>query len=121
MSKPPILNHFDLEHHIRILTGASGFVISKIVSQLTLDSLGRWHLVAFFLPKMIPTKIRYKTNNRKLLAIVEALMTWRHCLEGCKYEGLILTDHNNLQCFMNTKNLSSRQVCWAQKLLKYHF
>ena len=33
----------------------------------------------------------------------------------------MLTDHNNLHQFMDTKSLSSRQVCWAQKLSKYHF
>ena len=40
---------------------------------------------------------------------------------GLKYEVLILTDHNNFQRFMDMKNLSSRQVCWAQELSKYHF
>ena len=33
----------------------------------------------------------------------------------------MLTNHNNLQQFMDTKSLSSRQVCWAQKLCYYHF
>ena len=33
----------------------------------------------------------------------------------------MLTDHNNLQRFIDTKSLSSRQVCWAQKLPKYLF
>ncbi len=33
----------------------------------------------------------------------------------------MLTDYNNLQRFINTKSLSSRQVCWAQKLSRYHF
>ena len=30
-------------------------------------------------------------------------------------------DHNNLRRFMDTKNLSFRQVRWAQELLRYHF
>ena len=34
---------------------------------------------------------------------------------------LVLTDHNNLCCFMDTKSLSSRQVRWAQELSRYHF
>ena len=70
---------------------------------------------------MIPAETQYKTHNVKLLAIVEALKTWRHCLEGCKYEVLVLTNHNNLRRFMDTKSLSSRQVRWAQGLSKYHF
>ena len=34
---------------------------------------------------------------------------------------LVLTDHNNLRLFMETKSLSSRQVRWAQELSRYHF
>ena len=33
----------------------------------------------------------------------------------------MLTDHNNLQRFMDTKSLSFKQVRWAQKLSRYHF
>lgn len=59
---------------------------------------------------MISTKTWYKTHNSKLLAIVKTFKTWRHYLEDCKYEILILTDYKNLNQFMNTKNLSSCQV-----------
>ena len=45
----------------------------------------------------------------------------RYYLEGCKHKVLMLTDHNNLYQFIETKNLSSRQVHWAQELSKYHF
>ena len=56
-----------------------------------------------------------------LLVIVEAFKTWRHDLKGCKYEVFILTNHNNFCRLIDTKNLSSRQVRWAQELLKYYF
>ncbi len=70
---------------------------------------------------MIPAETHYETHDQELLAIVEAFKTWCHYLKGCKYEVLILTDHNNLCRFMDTKSLSSRQVCWAQELSQYHF
>ena len=70
---------------------------------------------------MIPAQTRYKTHDGELLAIVEAFKTWRHYLEGSWHEVLMLTDHNNLRQFMDTKILSSRQVCWAQELFYYHF
>ena len=82
-------------------------------SQLNLDShasLNQWYLVAYFSKKMIPAKTRYETHDVELLAIVEAFKTWRHYLEGCKYEVLVLTNHNNLRWFMDTKNLSFCQV-----------
>ena len=40
-TKAPILQHFDSECHIRIETDASGYAISGVLSQLTLDSLGQ--------------------------------------------------------------------------------
>ena len=70
---------------------------------------------------MILAETRYETHDGELLAIVEAFKTWRHYLEGSQHEVLVLTDHNNLRRFMETKNLSSRQVRWAQELSRYHF
>ena len=57
---------------------------------------------------MISTETRYKIHNGEFLAIVEAFKTWRHYLEGCKYEVLVFIDHNNLRRFLNTKSLSSQ-------------
>ena len=70
---------------------------------------------------MIPTKTWYETHDDELLAIVEAFITWHHYLKSCKHEVFVLTDHNNLRRFMDTKSLSSRQVRWAQELSRYHF
>ena len=132
-TKALILEHFDWECHIRIETDASGYAIGGVLSHLTPDWMtlsfelnsakskvltkldsNQWHPVAHFFRKMIPAKTQYKTHDAELLAIVEAFKTWRHYLEGCKYEVLVLTDHNNLRRFMDTKSLSSRQVRWAQ-------
>ena len=68
---------------------------------------------------MIPAETWYETHNNEFLAIVKAFKTWRHYLESCKHEVFVFTDNNNLRCFMDTK--SSRQVCWAQELSRYHF
>ena len=70
---------------------------------------------------MIPAETRYETYDGKFLAIVKVFKTWRHYLEGCKHEVLVLMDHNNLRCFIDTKSLSSKQVRWAQKLSQYYF
>ena len=132
-TEAPILRHFDPELHIRIETDASGYAIGGVLSQPTSDQVtssdsisstsdfGQWHPVAYFSRKMIPAETRYETHDGELLAIVEAFKTWRHYLEGCKHEVLVLTDHNNLCRFMDTKSLSSRQVRWAQELSRYHF
>ena len=60
-------------------------------------------------------------HNVELLAIVEAFKNWHHYQKGCQYEVLVLTNHNNLCRFMDTKSLSSRQVRWAHEQSRYYF
>lgn len=59
---------------------------------------------------MIPAETQYKTHDDKLLVIVETFKSWKHYLEGYKYEVLILIDYNDLQRFIDTKIPSFRQV-----------
>ena len=117
-TEAPIFQHFDPECHIWIKTDASGYAIGSVLSQLasgtssdgvvTKTDLGQWHPVAFFSRKMITAETQYKTHDGELLAIIKALKTWCHYLKSCKHKVLVLTDHNNFRCFMNTKSLSSR-------------
>ena len=118
-TKAPILQHFNPKCHIRIEIDASGYAIGGVLSRLI--NSGQWHPVVYYSQKMIPAKTRYKTHNNELLAIVEAFKTWRHYLKNFKHEMLMLTNHNNLCRFMETKNLSSCQLWWAHKLSRYYY
>ena len=51
-TQTPILQHFDLERHIRIETDTSGYAIDKVLNQLTLDNLGQKHLIAYYSQKI---------------------------------------------------------------------
>ena len=73
--KALIFYHFNPECDIRIEMDASSYAIGGVLSQLTLDNLGQWHPVTFFLQKMILAETRYKTHNGELLAIVKAFKT----------------------------------------------
>ena len=131
LTEAPILWYFDAECHILIKTDALGYVINRVLNQLTSGTipngvvikadLGQWHPVTFFSRKMIPAETWYKTHDGKFLAIVKAFKIWRHYLEGCKHKLLVLTNYNNLCRFIDTKSLSSRQIRWAQDLSQYHF
>ena len=54
--KATTLNHFDPKRHIQIEIDVLGYDIGGIFSQLTLNNLSQWHLVAFFSKKMIPVE-----------------------------------------------------------------
>lgn len=109
--KAPILNHFNPECYIQIMINVLGYAIDGVLSQLTSDNLGQWYSMAFFSCKMIPIKTRYKTYNSEFLTIIEAFKIWKYYLKCSQYEILVFTNHKNLQKFINTKSLSSRQVC----------
>ena len=85
----PILQHFDPKQYIRMETDVSGYAIGGVLSQLTLNDMGQWHLVAYYSQKMIPAKTWYKTHNGEFLTIVETFKTWRHYLKDCKYKVLV--------------------------------
>ncbi len=108
-----ILNHSDPKCHIQIEIDASGYAIGGILSQLTLDNSGQLYRVVFFFRKMIPAKTWYETYDGELLAIIEVFKTWRYYLKGYIYRIFVLIDYNNLQRFIDTKSLSSRQVYWT--------
>ncbi|SAM00104.1 hypothetical protein [Absidia glauca] len=46
---------------------------------------------------------------------------WRHYLEFSSHPTIVFTDHKNLEYFTTTRNLSRRQVRWAEILGDYNF
>jgi hypothetical protein len=50
-------------------------------------------------------------GNKEMLAVIEACRHWHCYLEGSKYPVQILTDHYNLQDFMNNEPLQGRLGC----------
>ena len=63
----PIVQHFNLENYIQIKINTSSYTIGGVLSELNLDfdvllnnsnksDFGQWHLIAYFLKKMIFTK-----------------------------------------------------------------
>jgi len=57
----------------RIEMGALGHTIGGVLSQ---EQEGKWKPIAFLSRIMQPAERNYKIYNKKLLAIVEALMKW---------------------------------------------
>lgn len=58
---------------------------------------GMWHPVAYLSEEMTETKHNYEIYDRELLAVVRALESWRHYLEGLPKKFPIYTDHKNLE------------------------
>jgi hypothetical protein len=65
----------------------------------------------------------YEIFNKELLAIVAAFKEWRQYLEGNPHRltAIVYTDHRNLESFMTTKELTQRQVRWAETMGAFDF
>ena len=118
-TEAPVLRHFDPEDMIVLESDASDYAIAGILSQY--DSEGVLRPVAFYGRTMIAAELNYDIYDKELLAIVECFRLWRHYLEGAKHTIQVFTDHNNLQYFTTTKQLSRRQARWSERLANFDF
>lgn len=117
--RAPMLAHFDPSLQSMIESDASGYAYGGICSQK--QGSGAWKPIAFYSKKMTPAQMNYEVGDQEMLAIVECFKEWRHYLEGSAHQIVVKTDHANLVKFMSTKELSRRQVRWAEYLARYDF
>ena len=117
--KEPVLQHFNVSKLIRLETNASRKAIGGVLCQQDTDM--NWHLVAYYLRKMLPAEQNYETYDAESLAIVERFKTSCHYLKGAAHTILILTDYNNLKKFIETISLSGCQIQWAKELSHYDY
>jgi len=56
------------------------------------------------------TERNYEIYNKKMLAVVRYLETWRHFLKGATTKFKVWTNHKNLKYFMKAQKLNQRQA-----------
>lgn len=115
----PILVMVDPEKLLRIESDASDYAWGAILSQLEEDC--KWHPVAYISKTLSEAERNYDVHDKELKAIIGALETWRHYLEGAKYPIEIWTDHRNLEYFKKSQKLSRRQARWSQFLQRFDY
>lgn len=115
----PILRHFDPNATTYLETDASDYAIGTILSQNGEDGL--LHPIAFDSRKLLPAELNYEIHDKELLAIVWAFKRWRSMLLSTSEPIQVLTDHQALVYFMTNKQLTRRQVRWAEMLADYNF
>ncbi|GME30143.1 uncharacterized protein ACHE_50633A [Neofusicoccum parvum] len=88
------------EQPIFLEVDSSDYVSGGVLSQK--DEEGKLHPVAYFSKKLSDTECNYTIYDKELFAIV-------------------FTDHETLKTFMTNKQLSRRQIRWAEELAEYNF
>ena len=100
-------------------TDSSDYVNADVLSQL--DDEGVLHSVAYFSRKIAPAECNYEIYDKELLAIIQCFEEWWPELKGTGLPVKVLTDYKDLEYFINTKKLTSRQVRWAEFLSEFNF
>jgi hypothetical protein len=88
----------------------SNFAVGAVLSQWQQDSTtGRQQqrVIGFFLRKLIATECKYATYDRELMAIRDALQSWRFFMQGKHVD--ISMDHRALERILKQRTLSSHQ------------
>lgn len=116
-TEAPILAHYDPSLETWVETDSSDFVVAGVLSQM---HDGILKPVAYFSRKMNPAECNYMIYDKELLAIINSFENWRPELTGAHDEVKVLSDHQNLEYFMKTKELN-RQVRWAELLSELNF
>jgi RNase H-like domain found in reverse transcriptase/Integrase zinc binding domain/Integrase core domain len=113
----PVLMHPDQSKPFFVVTDASDFAVGASLEQE--DDDGNRHPVAFLSHSLSSAERKYPTHERELLAIVIALRSWRHYLEGSDFKVICSTDHRPLQHFMANDQERGRQIRWQQFLTSF--
>ena len=97
-------------------TDASGYAVAGVLSQY--DDQGLLRPVAYFSKKMTSAQANYEIHDKELLAVILSIAEWDGMLRSLD-RFMVITDHKNLEYFGKPRQLSERQMRWAQFLGKF--
>lgn len=116
MQEGPVLAIPDPSLPFVVHTDASGFATGAVLMQ---DQGKGLQPIAFLSKKMLDAETRYPVHEQELLAIINALGSWRHYLSGRKF--IVKTDHHSLKHFKTQPQLSGRQSRWKDIIANFDF
>ena len=96
MTSAPVLLIADPNKKFVVKTDASNAALGAVLEQYDVE--GHLHPVAYMSMKLRPEQRHYEVRDLELLAIVQALKTWRSYLYGQKVE--VHTDHMALESIL---------------------
>lgn len=70
--------------------------------------------MAFLSRKVGSAENNYPVYEKELLAIVHAVRSWRHYLQGAMHSVKVPTDHMTLKFFHRQPKLSQRHLWWTE-------
>ncbi len=114
-----VLKHFDSIREAILKTDFLNYVNDEVLSQY--DDENILHSMIFYSKNMILAECNYEIYDKELLIIIRCLKHWCSELKCTDILIKIFIDHLNLKYFMIIKELTRRQIRWAEKLSEYNF
>src|SRR3954465_8774780 len=75
------------------------------------------NIVAYTSRQLKQAERNYPTPDLELDAVIHALVTWQHLLQGRKVD--VFTDHKSLKYLFTQSNLNLRQRRWLETITEY--
>ena len=115
LTSAPVLVMPDYTKPFELIADACGFGIGAALLQ-------EGRPIAYLCRKFSPAERNYSVGEQELLAVVDAMRTWRCYLEGVGADMLtVVTDHNPLTYLQTQTVLSRRQTRWSEYLQMFTF
>lgn len=113
MSSDPVLKIYKQGVETHLFTDASKLSFGAILMQKS-DDDDKFHPVQCVSIKTSPAKEKYDSYSLEVLAIVEALEKFRHCLLGMKFK--IITDCEAFKKTMDKANVVAKVARWVMAM-----
>ena len=110
----PVLRPPDPSKRFVVTTDASEFAIGAVLSQ---GEKSDHQVVAYESRKLHPSETRYAVHDKELLAIVHALVKWRHYLHGGRFT--IETDSWACKFIQTKPQLTRMQAKWMEIMQEF--
>ena len=118
-TKKLVLATLNLNKKMKVKVDILDYTIGEVLFMECEDE--RQRPVAFLSKSLNETEKNYKIHNKKILAVIRKLESWRHLLEDTKFKFKVQTDHKNLEYFMKVQKLNRRQAYWTFYLSRFNF
>lgn len=110
----PVIVTPDLSAPFHVRTDASRFAIGAVLTQ-------PHGVIAYESRKLTPAERNYPVHEQELLAVVHAFRVWKHLLQGAKHRFRVTTDNTPTRHVFTAKDLTPRQLRWAEFLAEFNF
>ncbi|MCO5565198.1 hypothetical protein L7F22_018871 [Adiantum nelumboides] len=112
MTTGPVLILPDLQKSFEVYCDACGRSLGAVLMQ-------EGRVIAYESRLFSKPEMTAQIYEKELLAVIHALTQWRHYLLGADFT--VFTNHQSLRYFLTQKQLSEKQMQWANILSQFHF